>query len=66
MRQKHGSCNYAHLALFRLPLGDGKGSHAKVYLLLALLGLFQIREGDKVTDERTESPLFFFFLFSPH
>lgn len=61
--QKRGSCNYAHLALFHLPLGDGKGSHVKVYLLLALFGLSQIREGGKVTDDRTES-LFFFFLLT--
>lgn len=47
--QKHASCNYAHLAP-----GTGKGSHVKVYLELALLGLSQIREKDKVMDEREE------------
>lgn len=57
--QKHASCNYAHLAPFYLTSGSGKGSHFKVYLELALLGLSQIKEEDKVTDEREES--FFFF-----
>lgn len=59
MSQKHASCNYAHLALFHLALGGGKGSHVKLYLELALLGSSQIREGDKVLDEREESPFFF-------
>lgn len=58
MRHKHGSCNYAHLALFHLPLGNRKGSHAKVCLLLALLGLSQIRGGDKLL-MKEQNHLFF-------
>jgi len=59
MSQKHVSCNYAHLALFHLILGGGKGSHVKVYLQLAVLVLSQIKEGDKIMDEREESSFFF-------
>lgn len=56
---KRALFNYAHLALFCLTMAGRKGSNVKVYLELALLGLSQIREGDKAMDEREQSPVFY-------